>query len=431
MKQDKSKNRRTFQLLTRTTAIYLLFTFIAFYGSALFLTNEADQFIHSYLKHRFDRAQGFIQREMREGEEFNKLPYSAEIVKLPQPVDSTLYPVYADTLVHNAAMDEMLRFRKRISIFNINNQQYKLTMIKQMDDFYQLRDDIFGSIIPAFIMLAVGIVLFNLLLSRSIFKPFNRILGIMKMYKIGTDIDVEHVNTSTAEFVKMQQLFHNMLDRIEYDYRHLKEYTENMAHEIQTPLTVIRNKTENLIADDDVMERQASAVKIIYDETNYLSRLGNTLNLLTKIENGEFNKVEELITKPIIEKHVEAVAELARLKSLQIEHRLDAMHKIMIDPFLLDIVIKNLLRNAIRYGTNEGPIRIVTETDSLNISNYGPPLDVSPEKLFERFYRNGNPQASLGLGLSLVKKICELNQMDITYQYDAHQHIFHLKQSDN
>ncbi|NIR50453.1 HAMP domain-containing histidine kinase, partial [candidate division KSB1 bacterium] len=86
-----------------------------------------------------------------------------------------------------------------------------------------------------------------------------------------------------------------------------------------------------------------ASIKTIYEETNHLSRLGNTLNLITKIENGEFDDIRQITTKPVIEKHAEAISELARLKSLSIECDLAEYHYLMIDPYLLDIVLKNLL----------------------------------------------------------------------------------------
>jgi signal transduction histidine kinase len=229
----------------------------------------------------------------------------------------------------------------------------------------------------------------------------------------------------------MQLLFQKMLLRIEKDYQNLKEYTENMAHEVQTPLTIIRNKTENLIADDQLMQKHASDVKIIYDESNHLSSLGSTLNLLTKIENGEFSATDQISTKPVIEKHVDAIHESAQLKSMYIEMNLADEHIVRIDPFLLDIILKNLLRNAIRYGSNDGPIRICTTQNEMLISNYGTALDVPVQKLFERFYRNDKTSPSLGLGLALVRKICDLNAMCINYRYENGQHFFSIVHDSN
>ena len=176
------------------------------------------------------------------------------------------------------------------------------------------------------------------------------------------------------------------------------------------------------------MQAHPETVKIIYDETNHLSKLGNTLNLLTKIENGEFNKAVSIETLPVIEKHISAIEELVKLKSFTVETNLSTEHRLLIDPFLLDIVLKNLLRNAIGYGNPEaGPIEISTTAESFSISNFGPPMDIPTENLFQRFNRTTNNHSSLGLGLSLVERICRLNDLKIVYRYKGGRHIFTIE----
>lgn len=421
------KNVRAFKLLSKTTFIYLIFAFIAFFSSALFLTQEADEFIEKNLENRFHNSADRIKRHLEAGKPLSELSSGTHVVLLHEAPRPGTLPVIGDTLIYNAEQDQMQRFRKKTVFIEANGRHYQVTMLKTVEDFLGLRDDIFGALIPAFVLLAGAIVLFNIFLSGYFFRPFTKILGLMKTYKVGQKINVERIDTSTLEFRKMQDLYHQMIDRIEADYRHLKEYTENMAHEMQTPLAVIRNKTENLLAQEDVMQRHAEAVKIIYDEANHLSKLGNTLNLLTKIENGEFGNAVEVATRPAIEKHIAAIEELARLKSLEIAAALSDAHRLFIDPFLFDIVLKNLLRNAISYGTASGPIRLHTDAASLTISNYGPPLESAPEKIFERFSNHRHKKNSLGLGLSLVKKICELNDLSIEYRYAEGQHCFSVR----
>ena len=420
---------RSFKLLSQTTFIYLIFTFIAFFSSALFLTREADEFSEKNLESRFANSEEKIRRHLEAQKPLRELPANVHLTVLPGPPAAGAFPVQADTLIYNAEQDEMQRFRKKTVVLAAGGRHYQVAMIKSAEDFFRLRDDIFGALIPAFVLLAIAIVSFNFFLSGYFFRPFNKILEVMKTYKVGQKIKVEKIATSTLEFRNMQDLFHHMIGRIESDYRHLKEYTENMAHEMQTPLAVIRNKTENLLAHEEVMRRQAETVKIIYDEANHLSKLGNTLNLLTKIENGEFGNAVEVATRPVIEKHVAAIEELARLKSLRIETRLSEEHRLHLDPLLLDIVLKNLLRNAISYGAPRGPIRLQTTVAEMTIGNYGAPLEAPPEKLFERFYRHQHKKASLGLGLSLVKKICELNDLSIDYVYRDEQHLFCVKKT--
>ena len=419
------KKTKSYRLLSKTIFIYLIFIFLAFYGSALFLTQKAQLFINGKLEHRFNRMEHYIKHRLEEGEKLNDLPRSIELTALKELPDTTIYPQYSDTLLYNSETEEMQRFKKKTTILEADDQYYLLEMTRYFGDFYELKNEIFSALIPAFVLLAIVLVLFNYALSGYFFKPFNRILGQMDSYEVGKHRQIESVDTSTLEFSKMQQLFKSMTERIDSDYRNLKEYTENMAHEIQTPLTVITNKTENLLADGSLMQKHANDVKIIYDETTHLSKLGTTLNLLTKIENGEYSKREIILTKPVIERHVEAIRESAQLKSIEIEMNLSGDHSFSIDPFLLDIVIKNLLRNAIRY-TKGSPVRIESTSDQITFSNPGEELQVPPDKLFERFFRYNGTRPSLGLGLSLVHKICELNNIRIDYEFNNNRHNFIL-----
>ena len=124
--------------------------------------------------------------------------------------------------------------RIKTIIVQAEGRYYKAVMRKSIEDFARFRDDIIGSVLPAFILLTIAIVLFNYLLSGYLFRPFNRILNQMKGYQAGQGMAIEQESTSTREFSRMQQLFHRMIERIEHDYKNLKEYTENMAHELQT-----------------------------------------------------------------------------------------------------------------------------------------------------------------------------------------------------
>lgn len=418
------KKFQSIKLLSKTTLYYLGFTFLAFFLSAVILIHEAEEFINDELAHRFNYTERKIRRQLETGKFPDRIPSSAVLTQVADNSYPTETSVYSDTLIFNAETEEMQLYRKKKIFFKEGDIYYKLAITKSLEDFYRLKNDIFGALIPVFVILAVAIIAFNSLLAGSLFKPFNKILSQMRTYQVGAEDGNKNVQTTTTEFRRMQHLFHEMVNRIENDYRNLKEYTENMAHEIQTPLTIIRNKTENLIADETVMAHHASAVKIIYNETNHISKLGNTLNLITKIENQEFQNAERIQTRPVIEKHLESISEVATLKSIQVEKDLSDQHFLIIDPFLLDILLKNLLRNALHYGTKEGPIRINTTDKSISISNYGTPLENGHERLFERFFRENGSQASQGLGLSLVKKICDLNNLTILYTYENNQHVF-------
>lgn len=417
---------KSFRLLTKTTFFYLIFVFIAFYVSAHYLIYKANQYVKQETESIFDKREWHLTQYLQDHDSLKSFR-TTHISILKDLNDTINYPQYGDTTIYidELGVDQM--HRKKILFIKAQEKVYLVRMLVNIDDFTKLKRDIAHRINPAFILLAFVIIFFSTFMSGYLLKPFHRILDKMNKYKVGEGIDISDVKTSTLEFKKMQLLFNRMIKRTEGDYKKLKEYTENMAHEIQTPLTIIRNKTEHLIADELVMKSHENSVKVIYDETNHLSKLGNTLNLLTKIENGEYTNRINLNTIDVIQKHIESIQELIELKSLTIETDLLNNHTIHIDPFLFDIILKNLFRNALRYSTNEGPIKVKTTRDCFQISNYGKELSSVDIDLFERFYTSNKSSQSLGLGLALVKRICDLNQLFIEHKYIENQHIFEIR----
>jgi len=418
---------RKIKLLTKTTAIYLVFTFAAFFLSALFLNNEAEEYIEQELEKRFSGIEKRITREIEKfGEVRRKRSYVTVTATSILPKKS-IFPAYSDTLIQNDESERELLYRKKILYSNITDKIYKVEMLQNITDFNKLQEDIFEGLIPAFIILAIVIVLFNSFLSSYFFAPFNKILKQIESYKVGKGKEIPAIETNTAEFSKMQELFYKMVERTDKEYKTLKEYTENMAHEIQTPISVIRNKTENLISDGNLMNTHTESVKTIYNEINHLSRLGISLNLLTKVEHGEFNNIKEIRTGDVIYRQINSISELADLKGLEFELDLYEDHILNIDPILLDIILKNLLSNSINYATNKGPIKLTTTKYDLSISNYGPPLKFSEGTIFSRFSKENKSSTSVGLGLAIVYKICQTNGLRIDYSYSENKHQFSIK----
>jgi len=423
------RKKRKIKLLTKTTAIYLVFTFVAFFLSALFLNNEAEEYIDRELEERFSWTEKKISRDItRHGKLKRKRSFIGitQVQKLP---NSPEFPLYSDTLIQNDESERKLLYRKKITYTNIDGKIYKLELLQNITDFNKLQEDIFEGLIPAFLILAIVIVLFNSFLSGYLFTPFNRILKQMQSYKVGKGGKVSTTPTNTFEFSTMQDLFYKMIKRTEKEYETLKEYTENMAHEIQTPISVLRNKTENFISDDNVMNNHAASVKTIYAEINHLSRLGTSLNLLTKVEHGEFNNIREMKTRDVIIRQVESISELANLRGLSFELDLSYDHALIIDPILLDVILKNLLSNSINYGTNDRPISVITNKNGLVISNSGPPTKFSENSIFSRFSKENESSASIGLGLAIVYKICQNNGLLIEYDFLENMHQFSIKEN--
>ena len=96
------------------------------------------------------------------------------------------------------------------------------------------------------------------------------------------------------------------------------------------------------------------------------------------------------------------------------------------DVYLADILINNLVSNAIKHSKKNEEITIITKNNLLIISNFGEKALAHPENLFLRFYRESKANQSTGLGLAIVKKICDLYGFKISYQFEVDHHVFSI-----
>ncbi len=94
---------------------------------------------------------------------------------------------------------------------------------------------------------------------------------------------------------------------------------------------------------------------------------------------------------------------------------------------LAHTLIQNLLKNAIRHNIPNGHIHIRIDEKALEISNSGQVVSYDPEKMFGRFNKNSQHPQSLGIGLSIVKRICDISAIRVSYDQKDAEHTFRLK----
>lgn len=417
--------KRKFKLLTKVVFFYLVFTLISFLISAYILQKEANKHMHNILENRFRHREKRIEYilEKKPQKEFSS---SWADVKKVEQIPKDFKPFYTDTVMLNENTQRKNIYRKKTTYLTVNDNHYKLIMTKEADELYRFKDDVYHIVLPVFIILVIAIFLSNYLLSGYLFDPFRRILKRMSTYRIGEPDSLEKIKTSTFEFDQLKKLYQSMRQRIENDYFQLKEYTENMSHELQTPLSIIQNKTESLLSANDLKPEQANKLKAIYNEAKQISKLGKALNLITQIENQEFANIQEIKTAPVIRKHVEDIREMADIKQLKIETDLNEQHTLTIDPGLLDILVRNLLKNAIGNSYLSNTVRIESNDEAIRITNTGNKPEMTADEIFKRF-KKAKGAKSLGLGLAIVKKICEVSELDVDYHYQDGEHVFSVK----
>ena len=110
------------------------------------------------------------------------------------------------------------------------------------------------------------------------------------------------------------------------------------------------------------------------------------------------------------------------LKNIELTEHIGRDIFLYLDPSLADILIGNVLQNAIKHNVHGGSIAVFLGKGNLTIRNTGEELSLAPDLLFERFRKNNSSTSSLGLGLSIVKKICDIHDIDISYRYQDQWH---------
>ena len=138
------------------------------------------------MEHRYHRAERRIKHHIhRDNQSLESLLPNYIVTSLSDSLIGNNYPMYSDTSLYDSDTGELQHMGKKTVILEVDGKYYKAVIHSQIDDLVKLKDDIFGALIPAFILLALGIVAFNYLLSGYFFRPFNKILGLMKTYEVG------------------------------------------------------------------------------------------------------------------------------------------------------------------------------------------------------------------------------------------------------
>ena len=224
------------------------------------------------------------------------------------------------------------------------------------------------------------------------------------------------------EIYKLATTFNDLLNRIENSIEQQKQFTADASHEMRTPLTIIKGTLEVLLRKERTPEQYEKKINEVISQTDRLSYLFDQLLQLARAEsNNTIIKKEKIILKEKID-HLINGGDLLLNKN-QIKYNIPTNCVVFADAALLDRILENIISNAIKYNTPNGNITFEwnEKSNSLLIKDEG--IGISKDQqpyLFNRFYRADNSRSSEikgnGLGLSIVKKLCELQHIKISVE---------------
>lgn len=318
--------------------------------------------------------------------------------------------------IYDKEEDEVELYREFVSEIEIYGDRFELVL---RDSLLEDSTIIYGSVafFSCFLLfLLVFAVVLNRKSSQTLWLPFYDTLEKIENYRSNSETETVFPNESISEFNQLNVSLNKMTKKIYQDFHLQRNLFDMISHEIQTPLSVIRSHIEILFQSKNLTEEEFNQLSQINRTVNKLSRLNRSILILSRIENGFYKELEDVDIYQRIKLLLEEFELPIEEKNLRVEVNRSLVFK-KIHPVLVDILIRNLLQNAVRHNVENGYIKIEFTHRKLSVKNSGKHLKDSPENMFKKFTKSSDSESSIGLGLSLIKAICELNEFSINYKY--------------
>lgn len=305
--------------------------------------------------------------------------------------------------------------------FIYDNQLYELNIGEGLSTISELTE----TIQQFMLVMMLAVILISLFIDlgfvRLLLRPLNRII-VKKLQPVPspTSFNFASVKSSTTEFNQLDNRINEMMHKLKDTFQMEKEFISNVSHELQTPISIIQNRLENIIIEGQIPDEVVVRLSDSQRTLSRMSRIIKALLLISKIENDQYLKQEEvkildLLDEVIAEAEIQLTErEITVEKHFLAEHTFGPCNKA-----LLFTMMTNLLNNAIKYNKQEGRIvitaRLEGERFTLEIRDTGIGMESHDlGGIFDRFKRlNKSKSDGYGLGLPIVKTIAQFHHIEI------------------
>ncbi len=328
-----------------------------------------------------------------------------------------------DTVRYVPYEEHLVPYRQLLYEKKINGQYYKIRILKRLPEV----KDMFWGLAITIALITIDVIFsfyfLNRWFSRRIWSPFYTALDVLKNFDLRKGGKVTFAKSPVEEFNAMNHELTKLTDKVSRDYQNLKEFTENMSHETQTPLAIIHSKLDLMLQSEDLTEAQTERIRSSLDAVNRLSRMNKSLIMLTRIDNEQYADTKLVNFGGLIKKQLGYLDVFSTNKELVVNENVDEQRIFQLNEQLAEILISNLLSNAIKYNKKGGLLNVEMYENYFIVSNSGDEMKIPHEQIFERF-KKGTQKDSVGLGLAIAKKICDHFNMTIKYSYENQLHTF-------
>jgi signal transduction histidine kinase len=319
--------------------------------------------------------------------------------------------------------EDINRFRGLNKIIILNRNKYILTVESNLEESEETVFAISQITFVFFLILIIGFLVLNRYLSAQLWKPFRATLAKVKTFNLNNQTKIEFENSNTAEFEELNNALTKLIDQNIKVYQSQKEFTENASHELQTPLAILKGKLDLLLQEKELTKNQYQIIEEMNTTLTRISRINKNLLLLAKIENNQFQETTKIEISNLIIHSLEILEEHFEHKSLTIQTEIEPNLTVIGNATLIELLINNLLLNTIRHSNKDEKVQLILTKNELKVCNSGNTA-LTEKDLFNRFVKVSNSSLGSGLGLSIIKQICNSHNWKTSYQFEDNFHVF-------
>jgi len=429
-----------FRLSLWYSAFFILSSIILFIVAYIFLsstlkTQDREEVLSEIKELALEYESGGIaslKREVAENYKFRKKnPF---FIRIAESSNRTLY-IFASQLWQEFDVNLLEKFtiddtKSWISLPAIDEDYDLVVVSRRLQDgrwlqvgvstedrkkiLERFRETIISILLPLILLGLFG----GAILAARTLRPIRNIIQTVQSIEIGSmEARVNRTNTGD-ELDELARLFNEMLDRINVLIKGMKESLDNVAHDLRTPMTRLRNVSETALQAAGNVDLFREALADCIEESDRILKMLTTLMDISEAETGVLSLDREFINiAALLDRILDMYWYVAEEKGVKLNLSTPKELYTTVDPNRISQALANLMDNAIKYTSGGGQISIEASQSKeefvIRVKDTG--IGISPNdlsRIWDRLFRGDHSRSpkGLGLGLSLVKAIVQAHK---------------------
>ncbi len=306
--------------------------------------------------------------------------------------------------------------------FTYENTNYILEIGNNLSEIEELTFSIrlFTTII--FFIIIMITFLADTFFIEYLLKPFYAIINTkIKRVNEPNSFNYTPIKAHSTDFQELDVILNQMMVRLNDSFQKEKQFIANVSHELLTPISLLKNRLENLLQNESIDEEGIDKIVSSLKTLDLLKRIINNLLLISKIDNNQFENNETISLKDIISEILVDFEDRIQVKHITIDNKVNEDFIFNGNKTLIHIMLHNLILNAIKYNIHKGVITLSSQVSNdkcfLRITDTGMGMTKEQQaSIFDRFSRVSFEQEGQGLGLAIVDSIAKFHHITISLE---------------